>query len=121
MGNIINKFTSYFTKLINTEEKKNYIDNLDLINKTIISLSFDEIPNFIFYLKNEEDDYFQYKSKINNYPNYLFKNNEKFSKNLFKNIKIKSILLNYSNNQQYYIIEDFQDNIYKLYSDNFYI
>ena len=114
---LINIINNYFSSFLIKQKKINYIEDFDLINKTIISFGFDESPNYILYVKNEKNHYIQYKSKINNYPNYLLKNNQKFSKNLFKNIKIKSIIWHNINNQKYYLIEDFNDNYYKLFSD----
>ena len=113
---LINIINNYFSSFLIKQKKINYIEDFDLINKTIISFGFDESPNYILYVKNEKNHYIQYKSKINNYPNYLLKNNQKFSKNLFKNIKIKSIIWHNINNQKYYLIEDFNDNYYKLLS-----
>ena len=97
------------------EKEKKYIFEEELINKIIISLSFNETPEYTLYIKGE-NNYYNYYGIINNYPNYLYKNDKKISINLFKNIKIKYI--NYNNN--YLIIEDYNDNKYKLYSSKLY-
>ena len=101
--------------ILNEKEKK-YIFEEELINKIIISLSFNEKPEFTFYVKDEKNNYNNYYGIINNYPNYLYKNDKKISINLFKNIKVKYIY--YNNN--YLIIKDYNDNMYKLYSSKLY-
>lgn len=104
------------------EKEKKYIFEEELINKIIISLSFNETPEYTLYIKDENNNYYNYYNYygiISNYPNYLYKNDKKISINLFKNIKIKYIDYNYNNN--YITIEDYNDNMYKLYSNKLYI
>lgn len=118
MGNTLTNIYNNIYNTFFTYKDIKYIDENSLINKTIISFSFFESPNYILYLKDNNKTYYQYKSSIINYPNYLLKNKKKISKNLFTNIKIKSISW-YSIDQynKYYFIEDYDNNSYKLYSN----
>tara|TARA_B100001094_G_scaffold331487_1_gene400002 strand:+ start:3172 stop:3558 length:387 start_codon:yes stop_codon:yes gene_type:complete len=122
MNNVIKLFNiinNYFSSFFNKEKKIKYIEDYDLINKTIISLSFNQSPNFILYLKDVNNKYYQYTSNITKYPNYLYKNNEKISKNLFKKIKIQYISYYQVSEHNYYTIQDYDNNTYTLYSDEF--
>tara|TARA_Y100001978_G_C23543893_1_gene361137 strand:- start:13 stop:459 length:447 start_codon:yes stop_codon:yes gene_type:complete len=116
---LINIINNYFSTFFNKQKKIKYIEDFDLINKTIISLSFNESPNFILYLKDDNNKYYQYTSNITKYPNYLYKNNEKISKNLFKKIKIQYISYYQVSEHNYYTIQDYDNNTYTLYSDKF--
>lgn len=117
MNYILNIINNHFYNFFNTKKKIKYIEDFDLINKTIVTFSFNETPNFIFYLKDDNNKYYTYTSNISSYPNYIFKNNQRISKNLFKNIKIQYISYYQHADKNYYLIEDNNNNTYKLYSD----
>ena len=107
----------FFSNLFDYSLSIKYLDEITLIDFTIITLTFYEKPEYILYLKDNTNNYYYYKGRINKYPNYILKNNQNLSKNLFKNIKIKSIYWHENENNNYYSIEDYDNNFFKLYSD----
>ena len=92
--------------------KKLYIDEKILIKNKIISFSFIETPNFLLYTRFNNQN-FKYFSSINRYPDFIYKNDNKTSKNCLKNIEIYYIYYDFINNK--YDIEDVNKNFYKIY------
>ena len=115
MGNIMN--IEYFNDIIENNDRKCYINEKQLINKEIISITDYYKPIINIYLMDKiTQTVEQYRAEITKPYNFLYKNGKKTT--LYNKFTIKDI--SWISLDHYYLIQDNLDNDYQLYTTKIY-